>query len=884
MSESRPSHTLREQRVVLAAAIGVALLPGASRAQEPAPSALEEIVVTARFREENLQTAPLAVSAFTAETLESLGIGDVQSLGAVIPNAYFRPKGGTPIIGLRGKINGETLSFDKPTVAVYTDDVYWARQTGINFNLLDIERVEVLRGPQGTLFGKNALGGAVRIVTQAPRGDGTGYLEATYGEFDEVGVKGALDIALTEKVFARLTGFSEERDGYIDKLDFACQMFQNGTPELAGYGDGIVGVQQVGSLSFAPAGRDNVPLYAPVFGTPGSAEDNAFAYPRLVDNDMTTRVSGSEACKIGTFRGTDIQGARAQLRWQPSENLDITFSVDRVDDNSEAWANVMRKGDSVPADFLQVAFVENYIMPHAGIGLDKIVGDPTSLTDGAFYRDPQSYSTFENWLDLIDGENLDAGEQIENSGFSMRIAWDINDALTFTYIGAYRELDTSLTASAGLPGEGWPYDFHNQVIWQHHEQRQNELRLEGTAFGDRLEWTVGGFWFQTDEWELLKTDVSWLEWAGLFELRHNDQFASDNKSLFGHAVFRFTPKLALTAGVRYTDEVNDILFNHPPNLVAQDVLRATADRSDWKIGLDYQIDDQYFVYGLASTGFRSRGFQGRPFTPAQINDVYLPYPQEEVLSYEVGFKGDFFGQRLRVNLAAFVDDYDPRVVGSIRTQCSAFDSPEPPYPYQGFELIDGNGDGIGEICPPSTTMAGTTGFIYPFNISTPAEVKGYELEAVANPVGNLLLTFSYGSNEFSSKIDDPSDPGFIHPDARIQPEKSMSAGIQYEVSLQSGGTLTPRLDWSYQDETSVGVGLTASLNSGPTPDQIVPSYSLLNARLTYQAPDSDWEAALSVQNLTDKFYWYTFEAGTGFGVLGSPGVPRTWAMSLRRSF
>lgn len=870
----------RNERTVLAATIGAALFPSVLSAQETPEAGLEEIVVTARFREEDLQQTPLAVSAFTAEGLASRGIADVQSLGSVIPNAYFRPQGNTPIIGLRGKINGETLSFSKPTVAVYTDDVYWARQTGMNFNLFDMERVEVLRGPQGTLFGKNALGGAVRIVTRQPEGDGTGYLEATYGDYSHVGVKGALDVALAEKVFARVTGFSEERDGYIDQLDFACQMFQDGTPELAGYGDGIIGFQQIGTLNTLPA---NPALYAPVFGTPGSAADNAFAFPRLVDNDMASR-DGGDGCKIGTFRGTDIQGARAQIRWQPSDKVDVTFSFDRVDDNSEAWANVKRKGDVTPTDFLQTAFVQNYIAPHAGITLDKIVGNPASLTDGAFYRDPRTYSTFENWLDLIDGEKLDVGERVENSGFSMRLAWDLTDKMTFTYIGAYRELDTSLTSSAGLNGEGWPYDFHNQVIWQHHEQRQSELRLEGSAFDDRLDWTVGGFWFQTDEWELLKTDVSWLEWAGLFELRHNDSFATDNKSLFGHAILQISPALSLTVGVRMTDETNDILFNHPPNLIAQDVLTATADRSDWKVGLDYQLNDDMLVYGLVATGFRSRGFQGRPFTPAQVNSVYLPYPQEEVESTEIGFKGDFLDNRLRLNLAAFSDDYDPRVVGSIRTQCSAFANPTPPYPYQAFELIDGNGDGVGETCPAGTFMAGTTGFLYPFNISVPAEVTGFEVELLANPVDGLTLSFTYGENEFSSKIDDPTNPGYINPNARIQPKTSMSAGIQYDFHLSGGGSLSPRLDWTFQDEISVAVGFTGSLNAAPTPDQIVPSYGLLNARLTYIGPQGDWQASLGVQNLTDKFYWYTFGAGTGLNVLGSPGMPRMWSLSVRKNF
>ena len=315
---------------LLAAAVSAILSTNAAMAQ----SALEEIVVTARYREENLQQTPLAITAMSADTLTERGVTDVEDVGAMIPNAYFRPNGGTPIVGLRGKINSETLSFSKPTVAVYTDGVYWARQAGMNFTLFDLERVEVLRGPQGTLFGKNALGGAVNLISKAPQGDNSGYVEAAYGNYNSVEIKGALDIALKDNVFLRVTAMSEERDGYIDVLDFACQMFKEGTPQLAGYGDGIVGMQLTGtSNAYLAAGGRVVNQYTPILGVAGSAADNAFAFPMQVDNDKLTRKGN---CKIGTQRGKDVQGVRAALRWQPTDKLDVTFTADIVDDNSEA--------------------------------------------------------------------------------------------------------------------------------------------------------------------------------------------------------------------------------------------------------------------------------------------------------------------------------------------------------------------------------------------------------------------------------------------------------------------------------------------------------------------------------------------------------------------
>ncbi len=870
--------------LLLAATVSAILSANAAMAQQAAPAAapttfLDEVVVTARYREENLQQTPLAITAMTADSLEERGVSDVEDVGAMIPNAYFRPNGGTPVIGLRGKINSETLSFTKPTVAVYTDGAYWARQAGMNFTLFDLERVEVLRGPQGTLFGKNALGGAINLISKAPQGDNSGYVEASYGNYNAIEVKGAFDVALKDNLFLRVTGISEERDGYLDVLDFACQMQKEGTPQLAGYGDGIVGMQQTGtSNAYVAAGGRVVPQYTPILGVVGSAADNAFAFPYQVDNAKLTRKGN---CKIGTQRGKDLQGVRAALRWQPTEDWDITFTADLIDDNSEAWGNVtLKRASNLNAN--QRDYLNNYVMVDAGIGADKILA-------GAFYRDPRSFTTFENWTDPITGETIDQGEKIQNRGYALKAVYDLTDTMSLHYLGAYRELDTSLTASAGFPGTGDPYDIHNQVIWQHHEQMQHELRLEGVAFSSKLDWTLGAFYFHTDEWEMLKTDIDQQEWAGTFQIYHDDEFSNENKSVFAHAVYALTDSFSVSAGLRYTDESDDILFSHPPNLVNTPLITFSTERTDWKVAADWKLNADMLVYGSVATGFRSAGFQARPFTPGQVNDVYGPFPAEEVLSYEVGFKADFFDGRLRTNLAVFLDDYDPRVVGETgRGQCTTYADRSIPFPYRvgptggpngTAGLIDTNGDNVGDLCPAGTPLAGAAPLGYTFNITTPAEVQGLELEVQSRPFGELLLNATFGYNEFSSKIKTPGQSGYIHPDVLIQPKYNASAGAQYDFIWESGAMVTPRIDWSYQAERTVG-----SLSLKPLPDQFVPSYSLVNARVTYQSADKEWQTSLGATNVFDKFYYYNMESGNDWGILASPGAPRMWTLSVRRSF
>src|SRR5690348_15434950 len=168
---------------------------------------LEEVVVSAQFREEKLQSTPIAISAFTAENLEARGISNVTDLDAFVPNAVIQPLGAgwgaTMAAFIRGVGLGDNILSFEPGVPIYVDDVYIGRPQGAIFDLLDLERVEVLRGPQGTLFGKNAIGGTVRLISKKPSGDGTGSLTVAVGSFNRINARGSMDVSLVEdKVFA----------------------------------------------------------------------------------------------------------------------------------------------------------------------------------------------------------------------------------------------------------------------------------------------------------------------------------------------------------------------------------------------------------------------------------------------------------------------------------------------------------------------------------------------------------------------------------------------------------------------------------------------------------------------------------------------------------
>src|SRR6185295_17969523 len=227
------------------------ILSTQAAAQAPAPATpategtLEEIVVSARFREEKLQETPLAITAVSGETLAARGSTDVTNLAAFVPNAVISPLGSgwgaTLAANIRGVgLSDNSLSFE-PGVPIYVDDVYLGRPQGAILDLLDLERVEVLRGPQGTLFGKNAVGGTVSLISKKPTGDGHGYVDAEFGDFSRRNFRGSYDVSVVpEKLFARVAFSSKRRDGYVDVLDYECV---NGAGSLGNGGAGIPGGQ-----------------------------------------------------------------------------------------------------------------------------------------------------------------------------------------------------------------------------------------------------------------------------------------------------------------------------------------------------------------------------------------------------------------------------------------------------------------------------------------------------------------------------------------------------------------------------------------------------------------------------------------------------------------
>ena len=754
---------------------------------------LQEVVVTARFTQENVQATPLAITALTSVDLEQRSLTNVTTLGAVVPNLYIHPgdaaEGLTPTITLRGVSAGDYNFTFEPSVGVYIDDVYHNALFGSAIDLMDLDRIEVLRGPQGTLFGNSSIGGAIRLFSKTPKGTDTGYLDATYGSYDRVEFKGAFDTSIVpDKLFLRVSGVSKRQDGYVDQLDFACEMQALGTPALAG------------------------------------------AFPTS-DNSAYQR-----GCKIGSFGGTNLAALRALARYVATEKLEFNFQAAYTREVDEVTPEVLVKV-SPPANDGFISLYNNRVFSNYGIYYGSQFLPPPG-------RPYSSYATFSSPLRGLSYQN-------ENSQFSKDFSgtadYDLTDSIHAKAIIAYSNYGGVYDQSPDLSPLGFAYAYGTFNVYQ----GTAELRLTGKAFGDRFEWAAGGFWLRAAEF------LGGAQNYVLISFAVQDRTDVNSRSGFLHGVYHLTDRLSFNGGARYSADQKSYSFDHPGLLVIPTPFAAQANSVDWLAGADYQLLKDVMAYARASTGSRPPGVFARPVTIYQLT----PIPAEKLVSYEAGVKSEFFGHRLRLNLAAYYSDYRKHLTYLNYYQCLG--QAPPPTPVV-----------LPSQCPPGGSVT------WGQYISTPAKDKGVEVETTIEPVHGLLLNLDGGYNDYQSGVTQLGQPGYIFPGNLVQPRWNLSGGVQYALGTRLG-SFTPRLDWIFQSKQTFN---PLSATAGPAPLYVLPARSVFNARLTYEPLDSKWSGVLAVTNLTDKYYVYDLFTGSGLNTSANLAPPREWSVSIRREF
>ena len=832
--------------IAVAAACGLNATPAKAQATQQEATGLEEIVVTARFKEEKLQETPIAITAVTGEELQSRGFQNAFEIAYTVPNASLRPAqaafGASMSAYIRGIGQYDFLPEFEPGVAIYFDDVLHPVTFASSVDLMDLERVEVLRGPQGTLFGRSAIGGAIRYISKAPQGDDTGNISVTYGDFNRIDIRASYDFKLSDTVFARVSGVSKKRDGYQTVYDFACR-----NPLLAGRGDGL-----------AADGADADTL--PDVVAAGSAADNAFSIPQR------TRNRGAN-CKVGTQGGQNVTGARAALRFAPSDTFDLTFTGEYINDESEARAdtlvhiglNPMTGQMPVPFNFWSAAQVAR-----TGVPFDNRFVPDDIYTSYATYQDP------------VTGFTTNPQTSFEQQAFSAKANIHFSDTALLELIGSYSKFDGAFATDSDQS----PYSVQLVDGIQDVDAKTLEARFSSSA-GDLLDWTVGAFWYKGEFTNSQQVSIPAFVPTALLVNGQNTT-SSENVSGFLHTVWHFGDKLSLNAGVRYSTDQKDEDFD---NSIVVTQLDTDDNHFDWKAGIDYKFTDSMMGYASAATGYRPQAFNPRPFQPTQFVQV----DGEEATSYEVGFKSDFADNRVRVNLAAFYVDYNQRILPVGGTECTLLPG-GPPYVYNTIPPATGTPipDSLGNQCVAVTSRT--------FYQNIPATIQGAELEVQFAPIEGLMISAQYGYTDFSG--DEWDNPGLLGNPNVTQitsenpiyvPKDNWSTSFSYRFNVGDSGAITPRFDYYGQTEICTGIRTNVSVTTIDTSlaDACSQAYELLNARIEWSSPEDNWRVALGATNLTDEEYFLNKFDLTAFGqptLEGQPGAPREWYIQFQRNF
>ena len=583
---------------------------------------LEEILVTARFREENLQETPLAITAFTGEIMEARNLTDVTQLDAFSPNTIIQPLGAgwgsTAAAFIRGiGLGDNSLSFE-PGVPIYIDDVYHGRPQGAILDLLDLERVEILRGPQGTLFGKNAVGGTIRLVSRRPQGDNTGFAEVTVGDFDRFDVRGSYDVPLVaDKLFARFSASSKHRDGYFDILDYECV---NGPGSLGGGGTGI--------LPGATHETFGIPLPLP-------------EHPPI---DLKSQIGpqdirAEDGCVVDTLGDENVVSGRAALRWLPSDRVEVNLVLDTT--------QIDQKGPSDKYTIYDPTHPFNASWSNTvGVPIFNLPYDTRFLTDSPY----TGYHRFGS--DPLFNRDVQNINVMDHDGIALTVEWDISDKVRLKSITSYREFENTF----GRDSDGTPLPIDHTWDTSIHEQFTQEFQFTGLAANDRLDWAAGAFYYDADDsnqgWNFLYPFI-------LSNNNHKDVQTTKNWAVFVHGTYDITDVMSITAGLRYTDDQKDVAVFRQ-DFVTGDVIipntRVSVDAQETspKIGLNWQLKDTLMTYVQWSTGFRGGGFGPRPANPLQV----AAFDVETVETLEAGVKTDLLDRRLRMNAAIFFSDYE----------------------------------------------------------------------------------------------------------------------------------------------------------------------------------------------------------------------------------
>ena len=877
-----------------------------------AGDAIVDIVVTAQRRGENLQDVPLAITAISGETLAQKNITDVTRLQELAPGLSVGRSGSDARPNIRG-INTEAIGANSdPRIAFYVDDVYQSRTSQALAAFVDLERVEVQRGPQGTLYGRNSFGGNIALYSAVPKSTFSAGGSLLVGNFGRVRGEGFINLPLAEGLSARIAGMAERMDGYVKNTSTGSDLGDEDQRYLRG------------SLRFAPAGSGLEVILRASYWKQGGNGISAFGYKSLGTPFDPSLVRGPG--------GTLVVGGRT-----------LTFPA----------------GFSGGSAFGQNSFINSRFRDGIvdvtvnGVGVD--LGVPIE-------RDPYKVN-----FDAVTVRNT------KQKQFTGSLSYDFGP-VTFRSITGYSDFFAVRSSDNDFSPFPVAVDYNKTDVRTLSQEVQLLSNNRSDAFqwiigGYYYNDKIREFFFSDNNLNFFTTGTGPLYPGGgigvlptgSISATRDDVFApvqlrTKSYAAFAQASYELTDALRITGGIRYTTDrknyaagvTNNVLTPKPVGVTnyafglyqpinfrcgsttaalgttspAQGATtpatfiqcgKDTFNFATYRAAIDYKIAAHNLLYASVSTGRRSGGFNNVLIDSANPALGVIAFQPEKVLAYEIGSKNRFFDNMLQANFAAYYNDYAGL---QVQRQVPA------PNGLTTLSIIENSGKGrsygveaellfrpvraltLGLTtvylnskyteyetgtaanglaarlgCPPATNpIVSTTvgrdyaceaggfspnGFPFLNGLSDPGRFRQVTILPNGNPVFNYIIAGKGSTGEtYRSRIP-------------LSPKWTVTASAAYDIAL-AGGILTPSAQVYYNSGFD-----NLDLN---LPIARTKSYTKTDLRLTYVAPEDRWTLQAYVENLEDHAVLNRTAIGANRSINASYGMPRTFGIRAGARF
>jgi len=810
---------------------------------------IEVIEVTTQKRVENSQEVPIALTAFSTGDLRKLGAQTINDIGGATPGLDTNSRAVTqPKIGIRGLTSTNSGIGAESNVVVYQDGVYSGRSGGATMNFNDIERIEVLKGPQGTLFGKNAAAGAIVIVSKKPHEDFEANYRLTLGNYDKRKIEGLINIPLSDDVYFRASAVVNQRDGYLDGIQYN-DIYQNPEADPEGFTktEFLNEDDMSARLALLWNASDDTEL---LFRAEYNKVDQD-ARPSYSVNPDVYRNEGTGDDPFGVYE-TDFDNVEGRELFGSSVEINSSFS----------WA-----------EFTSITAFRTY--------------------ETFNYNEEDGSANPKVYFNDLNDEEMDYYSQ------ELRLTGATDYGLKWTVGASYAKEELSQTSTAklssntidafgvtqallnaGLPPTGYPGVIPGVIDTPAglglagllKQLKPGAMQALAKATGQ----TVNQVAMQIAQQNLNKP---WTEYN-----TNTGDYTS--YGLFADATYEVTEDLSITAGVRWSKDEKDftllsyyqntIDIPYPgvpsipfgfrfqkQNFLKDDNGQAILDESgnyqpaqvsnSWsqvtpRFVVDYKLTDNAMVYASYTEGFKAGGFNS--------TDPTKSIDQEDVQNIEVGLKSTFVDDTVRFNASAFNYDYDN---------------------FQIRMLVDEGG-----VPQLSTINADVTG-------------QGFEIETSWLATDDLMLSLNYShvKTEILSQTEQTGAPNIVGKKLPNAPANKLFVSADYFIELESG-ELNFHLNYTqfdertFLDQTSVDkLPIDPSTIQGLTSDNNVDGYGVANLRITYENVN-DWQVSFYANNLLDEEYLQQPVRGPG-DQLGSPeikgiGKPLMFGIEFSQTF